>query len=40
MNREAGDYTQAQVEDRVTELLGSDPGAALAALVTASPFSA
>lgn len=29
----AGDYTQAQVEARVTELLGADPVAAIVALI-------
>lgn len=29
----AGDYTQAQVEARIVELLGSDPKAALEALI-------
>jgi hypothetical protein len=38
MNREAGDYTQAQIDARIAELLGSDPSATLAALVTASPI--
>lgn len=30
---EAGDYTQAQVEARITELLGSDPAAVLTSML-------
>lgn len=35
----AGDYTQAQIDARIAELLGSDPAAALAAVAASSPLS-
>ena len=33
-----GDYTQAQVDARIAELLGSDPAATLQGLVDRPPF--
>ena len=34
----AGDYSQAEVDARITELLGEDPAAKLASLVPKRPF--